>query len=723
MSQGNDQTLPPAPGEIDWRDGNVPFSSFHNDFYYNQVDGLAESRHIFLAGNNLPDAWRGRERFVIGETGFGTGLNFLAAWDCWRKTPDRPTRLDFLSVEKYPLGKADLIRALGRWDEISDLAQAFIAAWPDTALLPGVHRFCVADGAISLTLMIGDAKACLGDCAAKVDCWFLDGFSPAGNSDMWQEDVFKSLARLGKPGETTLATFSAARIVRDGLAGTGFDWERRRGYAYKRDMIVARLTDPCAEIESIQSASGDSARSVTLPRSDRQPGGKLADKPWFSVPEPLSPIGDATYAKGNRTVAIIGGGIAGASCAASLMRQGFEVTLFERHSSVACEASGNPIGMLEPYLTADDSLAGRFYEAGYRFSTAMIAQKAATGAVEADFCGVLALPHNARETSRQQNILSRIASAAEHQARFQSSDTTNPREIVRSVDRLAASEILGLDLPDDIPGGLFFPDAGWVNPPSLVKDLLSGATVCTGTQVTEILLRPQGGAVLLADSGTNLGAFDAVIIAGAMESAGFAQSRFLSRDLVSVRGQISCFGAGMLDQLGPNRSINCVLSHKGYLTPARNGTHVFGATFDRGSSSTQTLRDDNDANIAQLAKILPQLAEVLDPNDLTGRAALRTTTPDHLPLIGGLPDFTAYCDAYGDIDKGRHYARYCNAPYHRDVYICTGFGARGMIGAPLAAEIITSQIAGMPAPVEKSVLDALHPARFIIRALKRGQIA
>jgi tRNA 5-methylaminomethyl-2-thiouridine biosynthesis bifunctional protein len=94
-----------------------------------------------------------------------------------------------------------------------------------------------------------------------------------------------------------------------------------------------------------------------------------------------------------------------------------------------------------------------------------------------------------------------------------------------------------------------------------------------------------------------------------------------------------------------------------------------------------------------------------------------------LPLIGGLPDFAAYCDAYGDIDKGRHYARYCNAPYHRDVYICTGFGARGMIGAPLAAEIITSQIAGMPAPVEKSVLDALHPARFIIRALKRGQIA
>lgn len=149
---------------------------------------------------------------------------------------------------------------------------------------------------------------------------------------------------------------------------------------------------------------------------------------------------------------------------------------------------------------------------------------------------------------------------------------------------------------------------------------------------------------------------------------------------------------------------------------------MFGATFGRDDARIDLRDDDHDFNVKQLAKVLPDIAANLSAEMLDGRASLRTTTADHLPLIGPAPDFDAYLASYGDIDKGKKGARYPDAPYHKDVYICTGFGARGLIGAPLAAEIIASEICDMPLPLEKVLMDAIHPARFIIRGLKRRQI-
>lgn len=670
-----DDTIPEA-GEITWRDGDVPFSPHFGDVYYNPKDGLSETRYVFVEGNNLPSAWQGKENFSIGETGFGTGLNFLAAWQCWTQDSDRSGRLHFVSVEKYPLSREDMIRAHHNWPELRQLSAELCEIWPRETMLPGVHRFILGHGAVSLTLLIGDAIECWSGYEGNIDCWFLDGFAPSRNPDMWHPSLFTALACASNPNGATLATFTAARIARDGLESAGFVVRKRKGYAYKRDMITACLP------------SNDDAVNEDTGRYE------IADDPWFNLPRKST----------TKSVAIIGGGMAGAACAEALHHRGCDVTLFEKHDQLANAASGNPIGMLEPYLTVDHAIMGRFYEAGYRYSHRKIKPMAERGEVEADFCGVLDLATSPRKRERLDGLIARLK---------------DKPDLVRPMTRDEAHDILGLPVPVD---GVFYPSAGWVHPPSLVRALTSNITCQLGTAISAIVDGPDGKMLLTAD-GRAFGTFDAVVIAGALETSQLEQTRWLGDHLSPVRGQISFCPEELVSKSYENANIGCVVSYKGYLTPARNGLHVIGATFGRDDDQTDLREADHAHNINQLGKIFPVLAEKLSSEVLDGRASLRTTTADHLPLIGPAPDFDRYLAAYHDIDKGKKGARYIGAPYHKDVYICTGFGARGLIGAPLAAEILASEICAMPLPLEKSLMHAVHPARFIIRGLKRRQIS
>lgn len=668
---------PAKAGAITWRDGDVPFSPHFGDVYYNPKDGLAETHYVFVDGNNLPTAWQGKDNFTIGETGFGTGLNFLAAWQCWAQDPDRSKRLHFVSVEKYPLSRDDMIRAHRSWPELADLSKQLGEVWPHETMLPGIHRFILADGAISLTLLIGDAIDCWSGYSGAIDCWFLDGFAPSRNPDMWQPSLFSALAAASNPAGATLATFTAARIARDGLEGAGFEVSKRKGFAYKRDMITANLPARQPEL------ADDEARY------------EIADDPWFHLPGVIT-----TKAK---AVAVIGGGMAGAACANALHQRDCKVVLFEQHRDLAQAASGNPIGMLEPYLTVDHAIMGRFYEAGYRFSHRMVKRLADQGKVEADFCGVLDLASSPRKRERLDGLIARLH---------------DKPDLVRAMTSDEASNMLGIPVPMD---GVFYPSAGWVHPPSFVRALTADIECQLATCISEIIDSPDGKR-LRSNDGREFGPFDTVVIAGALETANLAQTSWLSDHLNPVRGQITYCPADALAETYVSANMRCVLSYKGYITPQRDGMHVIGATFGRDDAKTDIRESDHAFNIRQLSKILPALSEHLSGKTLDGRAAVRTTTADHLPLIGPAPDFDRYLSCYHDIDKGKKGARYIRAPYHKDVYICTGFGARGLIGAPLAAEILASEICAMPLPLEKSLMDAIHPARFVIRGLKRRQI-
>ena len=212
------KTAPIRPGRLDFDAAGVPFAPDFGDVYHPAVGALQQAQHVFLLGNELPRRWAGRERFVVLETGFGLGNNFLATWGAWREDPRRCERLVFVSVEKHPLSREDLARAHAA-TPLPELAAALRAAWPPATA--GLHPLAFDDGRVQLLLAFGDLEALLPQLVATVDAFYLDGFAPARNPAMWAEPLLRRLGRLAAPGATA-ATWSAARAVRDGLAAAGF---------------------------------------------------------------------------------------------------------------------------------------------------------------------------------------------------------------------------------------------------------------------------------------------------------------------------------------------------------------------------------------------------------------------------------------------------------------------------------------------------------------------
>lgn len=213
----------------------APRSKAFDDVYFSRENGLGETRHVFIGGNNLPAAWAKKPRFTIAETGFGTGLNFLATSALFQRDAGRGQILEYISFEKYPLSKEDIAHHLVPWrEDIGDGLDRLCSAYP--ALLPGFHRVIFSRNII-LTLVFDDVNAALPQISGVVDCWFLDGFKPATNPEMWTNTVFENMARLSRPG-STFATFTAAGDVRRGLQAAGFSVDKVKGFGSKRDMLT-----------------------------------------------------------------------------------------------------------------------------------------------------------------------------------------------------------------------------------------------------------------------------------------------------------------------------------------------------------------------------------------------------------------------------------------------------------------------------------------------------
>ena len=216
----------------------VPRSKQFDDVYFSEQDGLAETRHVFLDGNNLPDAWAGKKNFTICETGFGTGLNFLAVLQLLARS-DAPECLHYISFEKYPLEKAYITECLANWEEVSEELGVLLSFYP-VDIKCKKTEIAVSDQ-LKVTLFFGDVNDCIPKMDEKVDCWFLDGFKPSSNPDMWSETVFENMARLSHKG-SSLATFTSAGFVRRGLKAVGFDIQKIKGFGRKREMCIGHFT-------------------------------------------------------------------------------------------------------------------------------------------------------------------------------------------------------------------------------------------------------------------------------------------------------------------------------------------------------------------------------------------------------------------------------------------------------------------------------------------------
>lgn len=218
----------------------APRSKEFDDVYFSAADGLAETRFVFLEKNNLPAAFAGRERFTIFETGFGTGLNFLAAWNLFEEHAQGGQSLHFISVEKYPLSAEEIEVYLQPFaHEFPEKLQKLIDLYPKR-LKPGRHEI-VLNNTVHLSLIIGDVNEVIKDVTDPVDCWFLDGFKPSSNPEMWSEILFENMARLSKTG-AHFATFTAAGFVKRGLRDVGFEVQKVRGFGTKRDMLIGHFT-------------------------------------------------------------------------------------------------------------------------------------------------------------------------------------------------------------------------------------------------------------------------------------------------------------------------------------------------------------------------------------------------------------------------------------------------------------------------------------------------
>jgi tRNA 5-methylaminomethyl-2-thiouridine biosynthesis bifunctional protein len=221
---------------VEWRDGRTPVSQHYGDLYFSAEDGCAESRHVFLANNDLPQRMREWQHplFTIAETGFGTGLNFLLAWQLWKSCHQPGQRLRYLSAERHPLEQGQMEKAHACWPELAREATLLDRHYPPPTA--GIHTIHLSEE-VELVLLLDDATAGFGALSGvTVDAWFLDGFAPAKNPEMWKEELFQTMARLSYPG-TTLASFTAAGAVRRGLAAAGFSIRKVPGYGRKREMI------------------------------------------------------------------------------------------------------------------------------------------------------------------------------------------------------------------------------------------------------------------------------------------------------------------------------------------------------------------------------------------------------------------------------------------------------------------------------------------------------
>lgn len=568
--------------KIHYNDQGTPVSDLFGDVYFSNESGLEETQYVFLQQNGLPERWLQHpvEFFHIIETGFGTGLNFLLAWHNFRQAlaaapAMRCQRLYFSSFEKFPITKTDLELALQQWPSLAPLATQLLAQYPPA--LPGCHRLQLDEGRVILDLWLGDVHDSMPQLTLhnQADAWFLDGFAPSKNPQMWQPELFSQMARLSKPG-CTVATFTSAGIVRRGLADVGFQVKKIKGYGRKREMCVGT----------------------------------------FGLPESVTTTEHAAI----DDICIVGGGLASVCLALALVSRGCRVQLICKDQTIASGASHNRQGALYPQLQSTFSAISAFHAHAFCFARRFY-QRLHTQSFQFphDFCGVLTLACTEQLAIRQQKI--------SQQPVFST--------LLKPLNAHEASVAAGLALPFS---GLFYEQGGWIAPQLFCQaavEYLQQQSDFTLQLNCELQAATFNHQTRLWELTTNQGMLQSnkLGLATGANLAGFEMTADLPVNL--VRGQVShvdCSG------MAPLKTVVCHQGYMTPANAMFSGLpeHCVGATFDRSRQQAVELEEDNAANLALVNKVLQQPDWFNDAAITSAKAGLRATIPDHLPLAGQL---------------------------------------------------------------------------------------
>ncbi len=667
---------------LSYQKNGAPYCQRFDDIYFDSESGTEQSDFVFIQKNQIKERLASSEEtFTVAETGFGTGLNFLLTLQAYQKAQQASgsqlATLHFISVEKYPLSKEQLRQSLAILPQLEQYAAELIHSYPEEApaQFKEEYQCSFLNGQVNLTLIIDDAAKGLStlnsDKAGLIDAWFLDGFSPAKNPDMWSEKLFSHIGRLSKP-QATLTTFTVAGFVKRQLRDIGFRLEKLLAPGKKKEMFFGVMQS-----------------------------NPLTNKGYQLRPRIIKP----------QHVSIIGGGIASACAAYTLTKQGVKVTLYCKDSSVAQGGSSNAIGALYPLLHQKQDDISDFYQQAFWRAKALYNEISAQGFPFAhQWCGLLEVSYKDALIQRQQ-AFEKIAAW--------------PKALIHGVNAKEASELANIALPY---GGLFMPNAGWVAPQDLVKQIFNAAQltnrlkIVTDTKVSKIqqVTNAKETESKSWRLSTNQGEFDAsiLVVCGGAEAIDFELLENLP--LTATRGQVTSMKTNTKVS-----KLSTVICHKGYLTPKNKGVHCIGATFDKNNTNIKTNKADDDYNLAMLGKCLPELSAGIgwQVSDISAsKARLRCMTQDHLPLVGAVPDINKHLQAYPHLAKDKNWRYTEPAPCIENLYVMLGLGARGLCSAPLAADVLAAELCNTPYPIDNQMLFNLSPNRFIIRDIIKRKI-
>ncbi|WP_297191934.1 bifunctional tRNA (5-methylaminomethyl-2-thiouridine)(34)-methyltransferase MnmD/FAD-dependent 5-carboxymethylaminomethyl-2-thiouridine(34) oxidoreductase MnmC [uncultured Campylobacter sp.] len=603
--------------DIEFRQ-NCIYSKIFDDIYFDSEDGIKESKFVYTRAFEFND----NQDFIIAELGFGIGLNFFLCLERFYEEKI-PKRLFYVSLEGFYIEKnelRDIYKKLGFYDRFKEYLEHFLAFYPKAK--DGIYRFYFRD--CFLDLVFSDATKMIKELDFKADVWFLDGFNPKNNKELFDDFMIKEIARLSKKG-ASLHTFSASTSLQKSLKKFGFHIEKKKGFK-KREMIIAKF----------DNFDFDDTKA------------------YFT----------RLYQNKAQKIAIIGSGIAGLSLAYELSLRNFDVEIFDKKDKISDGASGNESGILSSLILKKGVLLGEFSEFSFyeasRFYRQILALKPD---------GVLEIAHNDlmkdRFFNQKDNILFKIN---ENKAFLEDGLSLKPRQICKALFEKSGAKL------------------------HLKHEFIAFSYENTFTLKFKNQSERKG--------------FDILIYALGSDSKDFINYEFMK--LSKVRGQLS-LAKPFLD----NRF---ALSSKGYVCVKEKDFQVFGASYDRTNSSKEPSMQDDKNNLENIKEFL---TDDIVPEIIGSRVSFRSYSSDRFMIAGAFYDENFYKENYKKLfwTKNKAQKKAKNLP---NLYLSIAHGSRAFASAIIAARYICALINNEPLGIEKKFVEQIHPARFLIRKLRKG---
>lgn len=602
---------------------NTPFSLDFNDFYFNSKEGLNESKFVYTHAFE----WKCEENFVIAESGFGIGLNFFLTLKRFlqSKPSERPKKLFYISIEAFYIDQKklrEIYQRLGFYEEFKEFLESFLEFYPKAK--KGIYRFYFKDCFLDLVF---DDISILKELDFKADVWYLDGFSPNKNPQMFDENLIFELTRLSKK-DTQIRTFSSASLLQKNLKKYGFRVEKIKGFK-KREMIEAFLEK---EI-------------------------KLEDKEaYFSrIPSVLK----------TKKIAIIGAGIAAATLAYELSLRGFEIDVFERNLSLDQGASGNKSGILSSLILKPKVVLGEFSELSFIEASRFYRQ-----ILDLKLKGVIEFAHNAlmqeRFNTQKENVLFKIS----------------------------ANEA-------------FLEDGGAIFPYALVEKLFekSNAKIYFGYEFEAYDFKEELFTLKFKNHSVK-NHYAALVYAMGADAKDFIF--YDGMKLSKIRGQVT--------HLKPFLDTEVPLSSKAYICPRKGDLQVIGASYDRFDQSWDAKDEDDRKNIENIFEFTGKDCNL---KIIGSKVGFRSYSSDRFVIAGNAYDEAFYKKEYKALlwTKGKVQKQAKALP---NLYFNFAHGSRGFSTSVLTARYLCALINNEPLFLQKKYIHAIHPARFLIRKLKKG---